>query len=473
MHAIISVQKDLLSQVSAAGKDGHNMKATKLLSWALTIGMILSMIPAATAASSEAQQAAETLNSMGLFSGSGIGSDGKPDFHLDNQATRQEAITMLVKLVGGAEESSKGGWDMPFTDVDDWAKNWVGYAYAKGLTAGTSATTFGGNDLVTASQYITFVLKALGFSATTDFHWNAAWELSDKLGITDGRYNANTTEFLRSDMVIISNNALNAKLKNSDTLLRDALNLNTPTLYNRKITPLSDSAVIIEKNNIVVIETGKEYVDASFSSKASKYTNAYSSWTLDSFFFSEFPQYKNQLITAINNARLSCVENNGKIYISDYDALHFFKQYNIEFYRKYETYQYIAQEIESSAPVLTKDPVDYTVTLRTPPDSFVIYSVYNVYSKTSKKNYSRAQIQIKGNPYTNMVEGYFLDEFFFEEFPDYKYEIIKAVNNGEIDGKTLNGDIYLDAVNMIQFFRQYSIDFYHGSEDYTYEKIAE
>lgn len=198
------------------------MKTNKLLSWVLAIGMILSMIPAASAASSEAQQAAETLNSMGLFSGSGIGSDGKPDFHLDNQATRQEAITMLVKLVGGAEESSRGGWDMPFTDVDDWAKNWVGYAYAKGLTAGTSATTFGANDTVTAAQYLTFVLKALGYDASSDFSWDTAWRRSDAIGLTNNEYRADT-KFTRGDMAVITRNALLAKTKTEESNLLDDL----------------------------------------------------------------------------------------------------------------------------------------------------------------------------------------------------------------------------------------------------------
>ena len=41
----------------------------------------------------------------------------------------------------------------------DWAKPFVGYAYANGLTAGTSATTFGGNDLISAAQYITFARR--------------------------------------------------------------------------------------------------------------------------------------------------------------------------------------------------------------------------------------------------------------------------------------------------------------------------
>jgi len=97
--------------------------------------------------------------------------------------------------------------------VDAWAKPYVGFAYANGLTSGTSTTTYSGNATVTASQYITFVLRALGYDSKTDFQWDKAWEFSDEIGLTDGRYNAETTEFLRGDAAIISYNSLSCQRK--------------------------------------------------------------------------------------------------------------------------------------------------------------------------------------------------------------------------------------------------------------------
>lgn len=95
----------------------------------------------------------------------------------------------------------------------------MGYAYANGLTSGTSATTFGGDVTVSATQYLTFILRALGYDSSTDFKWDAAWELSDALGFTSGEYNAGTKTFLRGDVAKISCAALNAQLKNKETLL--------------------------------------------------------------------------------------------------------------------------------------------------------------------------------------------------------------------------------------------------------------
>lgn len=185
----------------------------KLFSLLLAAAMMCSMIPTAFAASTEAIDAANALHELGLFNGVGINADGTPNFDLDRTPTRHEAVTMLVAMLGKSSEAQAGNWTTPFTDVADWAKPFVGYAYTNGLTSGTSATTYGGNQPVTATQYLTFVLTALGYKNGTDFQWDKAWELSDKIGLTDGRYNANSS-FTRGDVAIISKNALLAKLNN-------------------------------------------------------------------------------------------------------------------------------------------------------------------------------------------------------------------------------------------------------------------
>jgi len=165
------------------------------------------------ARAAKAAEAAQELYELGLFKGTGKNPDGSPSFSLDRAPTRHEAVTMLVRLLGKEEEAKAGEWATPFTDVADWAKPYVGYAYANGLTSGTSKTTYSGEKTVTASQYLTFVLRALGYQSGTDFKWDAAWELSDEIGLTNGEYNAETTEFLRGDVAIISLSALSCEKK--------------------------------------------------------------------------------------------------------------------------------------------------------------------------------------------------------------------------------------------------------------------
>ena len=195
----------------------------KLLSILLITALIVTMTaPAAFAASTEANAAADTLYALGLFKGKGTNADGTPIYALDSAPTRNEAVTMLVRLLGKEEEAKAGSWSIPFTDVEEWAKPYVGYAYTNGLTKGTSEKSFGGEDIVTASQYITFVLRALGYDSSTDFKWDAAWELSDSIGVTDGSYKA-TSSFLRGDAAIISADALTTKQKNSTQTLAQKL----------------------------------------------------------------------------------------------------------------------------------------------------------------------------------------------------------------------------------------------------------
>ena len=185
----------------------------RLVSLILALVLIASLVPTTLAASDEAINAAQALYNQGLFSGTGTDANGNPNFDLDRAPTRHEAVTMLVRLLGKTSEAESGTWNTPFTDVAEWAKPYVGYAYTNGLTSGTSATTYGGNQVVTASQYLTFVLRALGYQVGTDFQWDKAWELSDKIGLTNGQYNANTKNFTRGDVAIISYNTLNGDLK--------------------------------------------------------------------------------------------------------------------------------------------------------------------------------------------------------------------------------------------------------------------
>lgn len=192
----------------------------KAFSLLVVIALVFSISPRIIAADVDAVSAANTLHELGLFSGTGSHSDGTPIYELDRTPSRNEAVTMLVRLLGKEAIAKSQTWDMPFIDVADWAKPYIGYAYTNGLTSGTSATTYNGNESVTATQYITFVLRALGYISGTDFQWDKAWELSDNIGLTFGEYNYGSA-FTRGDIAIISLNALSAQKKSSTNYIID------------------------------------------------------------------------------------------------------------------------------------------------------------------------------------------------------------------------------------------------------------
>lgn len=226
----------------------------RALSIFLALTLCLGLAISAMAASSEAIEAADRLNELGLFSGVGNNADGTPNYDLDRAPTRAEAVTLLVRLLGKETEAKAGNWTTPFTDVADWAKPYVGYAYANSLTSGTSTTTFSGGDTVSATQYLTFVLRALGYTSGADFQWDKAWEMTDELGITSGQYNASSA-FTRGDAVIVSAAALDIKLKDGSKTLLEAIKENlaaAPIIGDFEIT-----GTLIGAQDLVWIPTGE------------------------------------------------------------------------------------------------------------------------------------------------------------------------------------------------------------------------
>ncbi len=165
------------------------------------------------------ERSAKTLYEMELFKGRGTDSEGKPVFSLEDEPTREEAVTMLVRLLGEDEAASSQYSGTHFTDVSDWAKPYAAYAYENGLAMGVGGSTFGAADKVSASQYISFVLRALGYSSDEDFSWDAAWQLSDAIGLTNGEYKEGSF-FSRGKLAEISLSALYQSLSDgSETLI--------------------------------------------------------------------------------------------------------------------------------------------------------------------------------------------------------------------------------------------------------------
>lgn len=159
---------------------------------------------------------AEALHDLGLFQGTGTNADGTPIYDLDKTPSRNQALIMLVRLLGKEAEAKNGTWDIPFTDVSAEMKPYVGYAYANGLTKGYTAESFRGTQRIPGNQYVSFLLRALGYESGKDFEVAKATELSDKIGLTAGQSLAG---FTRGDVAQLSAAALSTPLKDSETTM--------------------------------------------------------------------------------------------------------------------------------------------------------------------------------------------------------------------------------------------------------------
>jgi len=213
----------------------------------LCIVLLIGIIPAQAVAVPEERELsteeslAADLKSLGLFKGA-----SDTDFELGREPTRTEAIIMLIRLLGKESEALSSDCQHPFTDVEAWADKYIGYAYEMKLTKGSSDTEFG-NGAATAGMYLTFVLRALGYSdADGDFTSDDPLNLAGQVGILPSSVNRKT--FLRADAVLISYAALNATIKGSSQTLAQKLiasgvftqeqfdlNYNIHSLYNKAV----------------------------------------------------------------------------------------------------------------------------------------------------------------------------------------------------------------------------------------------
>lgn len=163
------------------------------------------------------------LNELNLLKGTGINEDGTIDFDLNKKPDRVEALVMLLRALGRGEEAESCQNSHPFTDVPDWAAGYVAYAYDKGLVHGVSDTLFDAGGTVTFEMYLTFMLRALGYTDKPygDFSWDASRALAAWCRIIPPQ--VLKMEFTRSDMVYITCAALFAQVKGTQLVLHDKL----------------------------------------------------------------------------------------------------------------------------------------------------------------------------------------------------------------------------------------------------------
>lgn len=136
----------------------------KRLSMILTTGICFLISGTVFAAStftdidqSYAKQQIITLHQDGYIDGYD-NKNGTYSFKPTQNINRQEFAKMLVKAVGLEENPAA----CTFTDVDDWAKGYVGALYEANITEGISATQFGSKNNLTREQMATFFVRAMG-----------------------------------------------------------------------------------------------------------------------------------------------------------------------------------------------------------------------------------------------------------------------------------------------------------------------
>ena len=195
------------------------MRKISLLFFSLVLTCIFIATPAMATDTSSLDNA-QHLQNLNLLQGSPSG------FELERQPTRMEGLVMLLRLLGSEEAALTEKASHPFQDVPEWATDYAGYAYTYGITKGQSDDTFGAKNALTLEQYLTFVLRSLGYDDDAgDFSWRDAVSKSVEIGLLTEKQAANLEQgsFIRGDMVTISYAALEQSLKGQKIKLVDKL----------------------------------------------------------------------------------------------------------------------------------------------------------------------------------------------------------------------------------------------------------
>lgn len=229
----------------------------RILTAVLVVTMLCGLLPGAGAATTgsykqHAQEAAERLYCLSLMNGSGTQADGTPDFNLGASMTRGEAITMVVRLSGYEKEALAYRYQHPFTDVDSWGDAYVGFAYQYGISNGVSESTFGFQEPITQTQYLTLLLRALGY---TDVDWQNPYPTANRIGLVEGEDYYRGSTFLRSDMCIISSGVLDVKVAGENYTLYSMLDDWGVLIWRdmpKPVTPITPGPTITAASNITV-----------------------------------------------------------------------------------------------------------------------------------------------------------------------------------------------------------------------------
>ena len=166
----------------------------------------------------EDKKCADVLYDLGLFKGTDKG------YELEKSLTREESATILVRLLGEEDRVDADDFDEVFVDVDKdrWSYAYVMYCYKHNITKGTGADTFSPDVQIDANQFITLMMRLLGY---TEVNPDTALEKSVEYKLLpEEKIDELTTKkvFTRSDMVQIVYNSLKTQM-DDETVFADYL----------------------------------------------------------------------------------------------------------------------------------------------------------------------------------------------------------------------------------------------------------
>jgi len=168
-----------------------------------------------------AEALAKELHKLGLFIDVGGGEGGNPIFDLGSSITRLQALILAIRLLGLEDEALGYTDEAAFSDVPDWGAPYVAFGFDKGITNGTSATTFSPNQNITCQQFTAFMVRILGYyEKGGDFTYADTLAFALSIGLFDEAllHILDEGTFLRSKSVVSMTKALTTCINGSNEI---------------------------------------------------------------------------------------------------------------------------------------------------------------------------------------------------------------------------------------------------------------
>lgn len=185
------------------------------------------------------------LKELGIIQG-----DEKGNLNEDQNVTREEAIVTLTRMMGKEGAAKLLSSKPSFTDVPvgHWAMSCITYAEAEGWTKGIGAGKFGLGESVTTQEYVTFMLRALGYTGADVYE--KAMTMGQEMGLLKDVTATQAKDIIkRGDVFTLMHHTLYTNPKDKDQALVYELGLLKKEKSSEKTEEIKETAYPFEIQN--------------------------------------------------------------------------------------------------------------------------------------------------------------------------------------------------------------------------------
>lgn len=200
----------------------------RYLAFLLALVMVVSLLPVYgdEVRTISEEEAGRKLKNWGALKGS---KDG--NLMRDEGLKREDAILILIRMMGKEEEAEATPTLPSFKDIEDkYYYPYIAFAQAQGWTEGRSRDEFGYKALVTADEFSALMLRALGYDYKGKLY-SKVGDKAEELGLLRNARVKKSEKFRRGSAFVIMYNTLQQPKKDGGDKLAELLG------YERKPEP--------------------------------------------------------------------------------------------------------------------------------------------------------------------------------------------------------------------------------------------